>query len=48
MLRKDIGFIFQDYGLIENETVEQNLLLVDKIKKDKNLALGRFCASFLS
>ena len=36
MLRKDIGFIFQDYGLIENETVEQNLLLVDKIKKDKN------------
>ena len=36
MLRKDIGFIFQDYGLIENETVEQNLLLVHKIEKDKN------------
>ena len=37
MLRKDIGFIFQDYGLIENETVEQNLLLVDKIKKIKTV-----------
>ncbi len=36
MLRKDIGFIFQDYGLIENETVEQNLLLVYKIEKDKD------------
>lgn len=26
MLREKIGFIFQDYGLVQDETVEQNLL----------------------
>lgn len=36
MLNSRIGFIFQDFGLMENETVYRNLLLVRKIKKLKN------------
>ena len=36
MLREKIGFIFQDFGLIENETVAQNFNLVYKIKTMKN------------
>lgn len=35
-LRYEIGFIFQDFGLLENETVEQNMKLVYNIKKMKN------------
>lgn len=35
-LRHEIGFIFQDFGLLENETVEQNMKLVYNIKKMKN------------
>ena len=33
--KRDIGFVFQDYALFENMTIEQNLLFV---KDDKNLA----------
>ncbi len=33
MLRDNIGFIFQDFGLIENETIINNLKIVKKIKK---------------
>ncbi len=33
MLRDNIGFIFQDFGLIENETIISNLKIVKKIKK---------------
>lgn len=36
MLSRKIGFIFQDFGLIENETVYQNMLLVKNIKRSKN------------
>lgn len=35
LLRDRIGFIVQDFGLIESQSVYQNLLLVQKIKKDK-------------
>ncbi len=33
-LRKDIGFIFQDYGLIENNTVYENISIAYKGKKE--------------
>jgi len=33
--KREIGFVFQEYGLFENMSVEQNLLYV---AKDKNLA----------
>lgn len=48
MLREKIGFIFQDFGLIENETVKNNFLMIQKVKKMKNFkekieeALQRF------
>ena len=32
-LRNDVGFVFQDFGLLENETVLQNMNLVYKISK---------------
>lgn len=35
VLQNKIGFVFQDYGLVPNETVKQNILLVKKIEKDK-------------
>lgn len=35
-LRQDVGFIFQDFGLLENETVLQNMKLVYKIRKSKD------------
>ncbi len=34
-LQKDVGFIFQDYGLIENDTVKDNLQLMHCAKADK-------------
>jgi molybdate transport system ATP-binding protein len=34
--KREIGFVFQDYALFENMSVEQNLLYV---RKDKNLAV---------
>lgn len=37
-LRNDVGFIFQDFGLLENETVLQNMKLVYKIRKSKDPA----------
>lgn len=33
MLRENIGFIFQDFGLIESESIMNNLKIVKKIKK---------------
>lgn len=36
LLSYKIGFIFQDFGLVENETVYQNMLIVKNIKKMKN------------
>lgn len=36
-LREKVGFVFQDYGLIENETVKQNLQLMYCVKKNKEL-----------
>ncbi|MEG2835472.1 ATP-binding cassette domain-containing protein [Anaerorhabdus sp.] len=36
MLREKIGFIFQDFGLIENETVYQNMKMVYKVRKLKD------------
>lgn len=36
MLREKIGFIFQDFGLIENETVLENIKLVKRIRQQKN------------
>lgn len=33
MLRDNIGFVFQDFGLIESETIINNLKIVKKIKK---------------
>lgn len=36
MRRDKIGFIFQDFGLIENETVRQNFNLLYKTKKLKD------------
>ena len=36
MLREKIGFVFQDFGLIENETVLNNLKIVKKIAKLKD------------
>ena len=36
LLQNEIGFVFQDYGLIENETVEQNFLIVKRISKLKH------------
>lgn len=36
-LREKVGFVFQDYGLIENEIVKQNLQLMYCVKKNKNL-----------
>ncbi len=33
MLRDNIGFIFQDFGLIESESIINNLKIVKKIKK---------------
>lgn len=35
-LRNDVGFIFQDFGLLENETVWGNMQIVYKIKKMKD------------
>ncbi len=36
MLRNIIGFIFQDFGLIENESIEANMNMVAKIRRLKN------------
>ena len=36
MLREKIGFVFQDFGLIENETVLNNLKIVKKIANLKD------------
>lgn len=36
MLRNDIGFIFQDFGLLENESIYENMMLVYKIRKMKD------------
>lgn len=36
MLRNKVGFIFQDFGLIQNATVLENLNIVHKIQKLKN------------
>ncbi len=36
MLRDNIGFIFQDFGLIENDTIINNLNIVKKIKRMPN------------
>lgn len=36
MLQEKIGFIFQDFGLIEDETVKNNFLIVNKIRKMRN------------
>ena len=35
-LREKVGFIFQNFGLLENETVYENMMMVYKIKKLKN------------
>ena len=36
MLREKIGYLFQNFALVENETVEYNLkLALDNIKADK-------------
>ncbi|MCI5774568.1 MAG: ATP-binding cassette domain-containing protein [Erysipelotrichaceae bacterium] len=35
-LRNDVGFIFQDFGLLENETVWENMQIVYKIKSMKD------------
>ncbi len=35
-LRNDVGFIFQDFGLLENETVWENMQIVYRIKKMKD------------
>ena len=35
-LRNDVGFIFQDFGLLENETVWENMKIVYRIKKMKD------------
>lgn len=34
--RNKIGYVFQNYGLIENETVEQNLDIVSKFSRLRN------------
>ena len=36
MLRNIIGFIFQDFGLMENESIEANMNMVAKIRRLKN------------
>lgn len=33
LLRNEISYLFQDYGLIENETVKYNLAIAQKFKK---------------
>ena len=38
MLRDKFGFIFQDFGLIENESIINNLKVVYKVSKMKNAA----------
>ena len=38
MLRDKFGFIFQDFGLIENESIIKNLKVVYKVSKMKNAA----------
>ena len=35
-LRNDVGFIFQDFGLLDNETVWENMQIVYRIKKMKD------------
>ena len=41
ILRNDISYIFQNYALIENDTVKENLLLSKKYRKDfKEKELG--------
>lgn len=37
MLRDKISFIFQDFGLIENESITNNLKVVYKVSKMKNM-----------
>src|SRR5690554_3649152 len=32
LLRNDISFVFQNYGLLENETVEYNLMMSRRMK----------------
>ncbi len=46
MLRNRIGFVFQEFGLIENETVEANLRMVRKIRKMKRDELKEACERF--
>lgn len=36
LLREKISYLFQNYALIDNETVEKNLELALKFSKDKN------------
>lgn len=36
LLRENISYLFQNYALIDNETVEKNLELALKFSKDKN------------
>ena len=40
-MRQDVGFIFQDFGLLENETVLQNMKLVYKNKKKPKIPINR-------
>ena len=47
LLREDISFLFQNYGLIEGETVEYNLKLVmrykDILKKEEKDIMMKAC-----
>lgn len=36
MLSNSIGFVFQNFGLMENKSVKENLMIVKKVRKSKN------------